>query len=85
LGKRTGRPQQLSQAPGDYNNPYFLAYEVNNSFVRDRIFGNIRADYQITPAFSIMARYALDTYDEKREVKIGNSYRRTRGAYGIVN
>jgi TonB-dependent SusC/RagA subfamily outer membrane receptor len=31
--------QQLSQAPGDYNNPYFLAYAVNNGFVRDRLFG----------------------------------------------
>lgn len=78
--------QQLSQAPGDYNNPYFLAYEVNNSFVRDRLFGNIRAEYQITPAFSFMARYALDTYNEQRQVKIGNSYTgEPRGAYGVVN
>ena len=78
--------QQLSQAPGDYNNPWFLAYEVNNSFVRDRLFGNIKAEYQITPAFSIMARYSLDTYNEERETKIGNSYTgEPRGAYGIVN
>jgi TonB-linked SusC/RagA family outer membrane protein len=78
--------QQLSQAPGDYNNPWFLAYEVNNSFVRDRVFGNIKADYQITPEFSIMARYALDTYNEQRETKIGNSYTgEPRGAYGIVD
>ena len=78
--------QQLSQAPGDYNNPYFLAYEVNNSFVRDRLFGNIKAEYQITPSFSFMARYALDTYNEQRETKIGNSYTgEPRGAYGIVN
>src|SRR5690606_38039491 len=34
-----------------YNNPYFLAYEVNNSFVRDRIYGNIKADWQITNDF----------------------------------
>ncbi len=78
--------QQLSQAPGDYNNPYFLAYEVNNSFVRDRLFGNLKAEYQITPAFSFMARYALDTYNEQRETKIGASYTgEPRGAYGIVN
>ena len=78
--------QQLSQAPGDYNNPYFLAYEVNNSFVRDRMFGNLKAEYQITPEFSVMARYALDTYNEQREVKIGNSYTgEPRGAYGVVN
>ena len=78
--------QQLSQAPGDYNNPWFLAYEVNNSFVRDRLFGNIKAEYQITPEFSFMARYALDTYNEQRESKIGNSYTgEPRGAYGVVN
>lgn len=78
--------QQLSQAPGDYNNPYFLAYEVNNSFVRDRLFGNIKAEYQITPELSFMARYALDTYDEQRETKIGNSYTgEPRGAYGILD
>ncbi|MCE6992279.1 SusC/RagA family TonB-linked outer membrane protein [Dyadobacter sp. CY323] len=78
--------QQFSQAPGDYNNPYFLAYEVNNSFVRDRVFGNLKADWQITPHLSLMGRYSLDTYREERETKIGNSYTNdARGAYGIIN
>jgi TonB-linked SusC/RagA family outer membrane protein len=78
--------QQLSQAPGDYNNPYFLAYEVNNGFVRDRLYGNVKADWQITPEFSLMGRYGLDTYNEQQEVKIGKSYTgEPRGAYGIVN
>jgi len=78
--------QQLSQAQGDYNNPYFLAYEVNNSFVRDRVFGNLKADLQITPHLSLMARYALDTYNEQRETKIGNSYTNdSRGGYGIID
>lgn len=78
--------QQRSQAKGIYNNPYFLAYEVNNSFVRDRIFGNLKADWQISPEFSFMARYALDTYKEQREMKIANSYTGDpRGAYGIIN
>ena len=77
--------QQRTQSKGVYNNPYFLANEVNNSFVRDRIFGNIRADYQITPAFSLMGRYSLDTYNETRELKIANSYTNDpRGAYGII-
>jgi TonB-linked SusC/RagA family outer membrane protein len=78
--------QQLSQAPGDYDNPYFLAYEVNNSFVRDRLYGNVKVDWQITPEFSLMGRYGLDTYSEQREVKIGNSYtKEPRGAYGLVD
>ncbi|MEO9005004.1 MAG: TonB-dependent receptor plug domain-containing protein, partial [Ginsengibacter sp.] len=53
--------QQRSPAKGVANNPYFLAYEVKNSFVRDRLYGNIKADWQITPEFSMMFRYGLDT------------------------
>ncbi len=78
--------QQRSQDPKEFNNPYFLAYEVNNSFVRDRVFGNVKADWQITPEFSLMGRISLDTYNEQRETKIGNSYTgEPRGAYGIIN
>nr|WP_229203251.1 SusC/RagA family TonB-linked outer membrane protein [Dyadobacter jejuensis] len=78
--------QQLSQGPGDYNNPYFLAYEVNNSFARDRVFGNMKADYQITPHLSVMGRFAMDTYREERQIQIGNSYtNQVGGGYGIIN
>ncbi|WP_373330783.1 SusC/RagA family TonB-linked outer membrane protein [Salmonirosea aquatica] len=78
--------QQRSQDIKNYNNPYFLAYEVNNSFVRDRVFGNMKADYQITPEFSLMGRISLDTYNEQRETKIGNSYTgEPRGAYGVID
>ena len=69
-----------------YNNPYFLANEVNNSFERDRVFGNIKLNYQITPEFSLMGRYAIDKYNEVREMKIANSYTNDpRGAYGNIN
>ncbi len=79
--------QQRTPANGVYNNPYFLANEVNNSFNRDRIFGNIRANWQITPNFSFMGRYSLDRFNEKRETKIAPSYTRetNNGAYGIVD
>ncbi len=78
--------QQKSQSVNNYNNPYFLAYAVNNSFVRDRFFGNLKASWQITPELSLMGRYSLDTYNETRESKIGNSYTgEPRGAYGIIN
>lgn len=78
--------QQRSQNTKEYNNPYFLAYEVNNSFVRDRVFGNMKADWQITPEFSLMGRFSLDTYKEQRETKIGNSYTlEPRGGYGIID
>jgi outer membrane receptor protein involved in Fe transport len=67
------------------NNPYFLANEVNNSFNRDRVFGNVKADWQISSKFSVFARYALDTYSETRESKIARSYtQEPQGAYGIT-
>ncbi|GGG85745.1 SusC/RagA family TonB-linked outer membrane protein [Parapedobacter pyrenivorans] len=78
--------QQLSPAPDDKNNPYFLAYGVSNSFIRDRVFGNVRADWQITPHLDLMARYAVDIYQEERESKIPYSYTEdARGAYGLIN
>jgi len=78
--------QQRSQAIGDYNNPYFLAYEVNNSFNRDRVFGNVGLNYQITDNFSLQGKYMLDMYTERRESKIPMSYTEDpNGGYGIVN
>lgn len=78
--------QQRTQYNGVFNNPYFLASEVKNSFVRDRLYGNIKADWQITSDLSLMLRYGLDTYDEQRELKVPNSYTDDpRGAYGIIN
>ncbi len=78
--------QQRSQAKGVFNNPYFLAYEVKNGFVRDRLYGNLRADLQISPKFSLMMRYGLDTYNELREFKVPYSYTDDpRGAYGLIN
>jgi len=68
------------------NNPYFLAYEVNNSFERDRIYGNIKADYQLTSEFSLMARYSLDKLNEVRDMRVPYSYTEAaRGAYGLYN
>lgn len=78
--------QQRTQYNGSFNNPYFIAYEVRNGFVRDRVFGNIRADWTIIPHLTLMARYALDNYDEKRETIVPVSYLDNKnGAYGIIN
>jgi TonB-linked SusC/RagA family outer membrane protein len=77
---------QRTFAPGESENPYFLAYEVNNSFDRDRIFGNLKADWQITKEISIMGRYALDRFNEVHESKISAGYtQEANGAYGIQN
>ncbi|SFT37174.1 TonB-linked outer membrane protein, SusC/RagA family [Algoriphagus locisalis] len=78
--------QQRSQAIGDYDNPYFLAYEVNNSFKRNRIFGNLGLEYQFTENFKVKASYMLDMYSERRESKIPISYTADpNGGYGLIN
>ncbi|WP_337042323.1 SusC/RagA family TonB-linked outer membrane protein [Emticicia sp. 17c] len=78
--------QQKSQSAKNFNNPWFLAHEVKNAFERNRVFGNMKLDWQITPELSVFGRYALDTYGEKRETKISSSYTaEPRGAYGISN
>jgi len=77
--------QQRTPYNGLYNNPYFLAYEVNNSFNRDRVFGNLKAEWKITKEFSLMGRYSLDQFSEKRESKLSPSYtgEPNNGAYGV--
>ena len=68
------------------NNPYFLAYEAINSFQRQRLYGNLRADWQITPEISIFGRYGQDGYTETRETKIANSYTGEKnGTYGLID
>ncbi|MGC4035984.1 MAG: SusC/RagA family TonB-linked outer membrane protein [Chitinophagaceae bacterium] len=77
---------QRTQYDGVYNNPYFLAYEVKNSFIRDRAYGNIKADWQITKDLTMMLRYGLDMLSEQRETKMSNGYTDDPGgAYGISN
>ena len=68
-----------------HDNPYFIAHEVNNSFNRNNVFGNMVADWQISPSFSIMGRYALNRSDDTQETKMAPGYSRepNNGAYGI--
>lgn len=76
--------QQLRTDAGD--NPYFLAYGINNAFVRDRIYGNISLTYDFNDNFSLMARYSLDRINENRETKIPFSYDRgLRGGYFLTD
>ncbi len=71
------------------DNPYFLANELNNGFVRDRIFGNLKLDWQIAPNWSAFGRVAVDMTHEDRETKVPHSYSRAaRGGYylqGLAN
>ncbi|MDH5604244.1 MAG: SusC/RagA family TonB-linked outer membrane protein, partial [Cyclobacteriaceae bacterium] len=78
---------QQKAVANTFDNPYFLANEVNNSFIRNRVFGNLKADFQLLPELNIMMRYALDQYNEQRETKIAPSYSQepNNGAYGLIN
>ncbi|MEQ9439571.1 MAG: SusC/RagA family TonB-linked outer membrane protein [Cyclobacteriaceae bacterium] len=72
--------QQIRTDAGD--NPYFIAYGIENAFVRDRIYGNLSLTYDFTDKFSLMARYSLDRVNENRETKIPFSYSRAaQGGY----
>lgn len=78
--------QQRTQYNGLYNNPWFLANEVKNSFKRDRLYGNVKLDWQIIPDLSLMLRYGLDTYNEERDMKVPYSVvDDPRGAFGLIN
>lgn len=75
--------QQLQVVSGK-DNPYFLAYELTNAFNRDRIFGNIRLDWDINNNFSFFVRAAETSSTETRETKIPYSFSRdTKGGYHL--
>ena len=68
------------------NNPYFIANEINNTFLRNRVYGNARIDWQIIPELSFMARYNHDQFSETRETKIAPSFsQEPKGFYGILD
>lgn len=70
----------------EWNNPYFLANEALNSFTRNRIYGNVKADWQITDDLSLMGRYNWNEVNEVREMRVANGYtRESNGIYGKFN
>jgi TonB-linked SusC/RagA family outer membrane protein len=77
---------QVKKIGEGWDNPYYLAYGINNSFSRNRFMGNIQATWEITPKLSIMGRYALNKTDEVRETKMDPGYSKepNNGSYGIV-
>ena len=91
---RQNSPYQLAQTGGEWgshatnwlNNPYFLSYELKNGFKRERVFGNVKADWQIFSDLSLMIRYSHDQFNEKRESKIAQSFTgEKKGYYGVVD
>jgi len=87
LLKDYGTGNNIKRVSGGHENPYYLAYGVNNSFDRYLVYGNIMANWEITPEISLMGRMTLNKSDEVRETKIAPGYTKepNNGAYGIVN
>jgi len=85
--KDYGTGNNITRISNKFENPYFIAYGVNNSFNRYHLTGNIVANWQISPFFSLMGRYTLNKSDEVRETKMSPGYSKepNNGAYGILN
>jgi TonB-linked SusC/RagA family outer membrane protein len=78
--------QQITQSNGEFNNPWFIAYEVHNRYKRDRIHGGLKLNWQILPSLSLMLRYGLDTYNGHRKLEVPYSaIDNPRGALDIEN
>ena len=84
--KDYGTGSNIKRVSGGHENPYFLANDVNNSFNRYRVFGNLVANWQVTPQLTVMGRFTLNKTDDVKESKIAPGYTKepNNGAYGIV-
>lgn len=82
-----GLGNDIKRVSGSHENPYFLAYDVNNSFNRYQLFGNITLNWDINSHFSVMGRMSMNRLDEVQETKIAPGYTEepNNGAYGIEN
>jgi TonB-linked SusC/RagA family outer membrane protein len=61
------------------DNPYYTVYENLNAMYRNRLYGNIVANYDITPGLTFMVRSGLDYSNERRDS------RRTFGSKSFAN
>ncbi|MEM9650332.1 MAG: SusC/RagA family TonB-linked outer membrane protein, partial [Bacteroidota bacterium] len=74
--------QQFNYNYNWHDNPYFTMFENTNGFNKDRIFGNVRADIDITKNLSLMLRTGIDYFSELRTGRRAYSTQRfARGQY----
>jgi len=66
------------RSPEYWDNFYFTRYENYTTDVRDRILGNVQADWKITDYLSIMGRASVDYYSSIQEERlaVGSTSRR---------
>lgn len=60
----------IAGRPHYFDNYYFNRHENFNSDERNRIFGNVKASYEIADGLSIVGRASTDRYSEIREERI---------------
>ncbi|MFC3417850.1 SusC/RagA family TonB-linked outer membrane protein [Algoriphagus hitonicola] len=74
--------QQFNYNYNYHDNPYFTVFENTNGQGKNRIFGNISANYKFTDKLNLMVRTGLDTYNELRDRRRAFSTQRfPRGNY----
>ncbi len=64
-----------------WNNPYFVAYENLNGNNRDRVYGNVKATYDIRADLKLMLRSGRDFYNDKRTMRHANSSSQYKNGY----
>jgi TonB-linked SusC/RagA family outer membrane protein len=55
------------------NNPFFVAHENLNGNNRDRVYGNIKLNYDFLPNLKLMVRTGRDFYNDKRTMRHATS------------
>lgn len=74
--------QQYNYNYNWHDNPYFTMYENTNSFDKDRVFGNLKLDIDITEDLSLMLRSGTDFSNELRQGRRAYSSQRfAQGQY----
>jgi TonB-linked SusC/RagA family outer membrane protein len=74
--------QQFNYNYNYHDNPYFNVYENTNGQNKDRVFGNVMANYQFTDNLSLMVRTGIDFFNDLRDRKRAFSTMRfPRGSY----
>jgi TonB-linked SusC/RagA family outer membrane protein len=68
------------------DNPWFVLDQSKNGFVRNHLFGNLKASFNFSPHLSAFVRYSQDLFYEDRETKISKSNTgELNGYYGLTN
>ncbi|MEQ9298312.1 MAG: SusC/RagA family TonB-linked outer membrane protein [Cyclobacteriaceae bacterium] len=74
--------QQFNYNYNWHDNPYFTMNENTNGFDKDRVFGNLRLDFDLTKDLKLMLRSGTDFFNELRQSRRASSTQRfARGQY----